>query len=254
MKSAQRIMLCLLVLCIATGITTNRLFGKKKKLPKKVLVFSLTKGYHHASIANGNQFFIALGQQYNFGVDTTTDVTKFNKDTLAKYSAVVWLNTTGDVLNATQQAGFEQYIRSGGGYVGIHAATDTEFDWPWYNSLAGAYFNGHPGPKNVQDGKMITLDKNFPASAHFPDSFQHKDEFYDFKSLKQDSLHFLVRVDEKSYVQGKMGEFHPLAWYHVFDGGRAFYSAFGHTAESFSSPLIMEHFRKGLQWAMGDLR
>jgi type 1 glutamine amidotransferase len=246
-------MLCLLLLWVASDLLAGNSFGQKANRAKRVLIFSLTKGYHHASIANGNQFFMALGQQYGFGVDTTTDATKFNKDTLARYKAVVWLNTTGDVLNVDQQTSFVQYIHAGGGYMGIHAATDTEFDWPWYNSLAGGYFNGHPGPKNVQDGKMITLDKKFPATAHFPDSFQHRDEFYNFKSLKTDSLHFLVRVDEKSYEQGKMGEFHPMAWYHEFEGGRAFYSAFGHTAESFSTPLIMEHFRKGLQWAMGDL-
>lgn len=221
-----------------------------RKQVKRVLIFSLTKGYHHASIAEGTLFFINLGKQDHFMVDTTTDASKFTIDTLQQYNAVIWLSTTGDVLNAAQQEAFQQYIHGGGGYVGIHAASDTEFDWPWYNSLVGAYFNGHPGPKNVQNGKMIRLDKSFPASAHFPDTFYHKDEFYDFKSLKKDSLTFLVSVDERSYEQGKMGDFHPMAWYHTFEGGRAFYSNFGHTPESFSEPLIMEHFRQGLKWVM----
>ena len=247
-------MLCLLLGAATLFSSTQGSGQSKRHTSGRVLVFSLTKGYHHASIATGNQFFMNLGTQGGFGVDTTTDASKFQKDTLAKYKAVVWLSTTGDVLNAVQQAAFEQYIRSGGGYVGIHAAADTEFDWPWYNSLVGGYFSSHPGPKNIQDGKMSTLDKKFPATSHLPDTFHRKDEFYDFKSLKSDSLHFLVSVDEKSYEQGKMGSFHPLAWYRQFDGGRSFYSNFGHTAESFSEPLIAEHFRKGLLWAMGELR
>lgn len=221
---------------------------------KRVLVFSLTKGFHHASIKEGNQFFIDLGRKHAIGIDTTTDATKFNEANLKNYAAVVFLSTTGDVLNPAQQADFERYIQAGGGYFGIHAASDTEYNWPWYNDLMGGYFASHPGGRvsNVQKGKMITLDKNFPASAHFPDTFEKTDEFYDFKSLKKDILKFIVRVDESSYEMGKMGDFHPMAWYHEYDGGKAFYSNFGHTPETFSEPLITEHFWQGLKWVMAD--
>lgn len=246
-------MLCLLVVQVASGFYPSSRH-EITSFRKRVLVFSLTKGFHHNSIVQGNAFFMAAGKANGFDVDTTTDASVFTKENLSKYAAVVWLNTTGDVLNEQQQAAFESYIRSGGNYAGIHAASDTEFDWPWYNSLVGGYFASHPGPKNVQDGKVIKLDKQFSAVSHLPDSFYHKDEFYDFKSLKSDSLHFLLRIDESSYQQGKMGAFHPMSWYHYFDGGRAFYSAFGHTAESFGDPLISEHFLRGLLWAMGDLR
>lgn len=213
---------------------------------KRVLVFSLTKGFHHASIKEGNAFFIHLGSQHGFIADTTTNANDFTAKNLKRYNSVVWLNTTGDVLNSEQQAAFEKYIQGGGGYVGIHAATDTEYDWPWYNALAGAYFSSHP---QIQTAKMLTLDKTFPATAFLSDSFYHKDEFYDFKSLSN-TLHFLIRIDEKSYQGGKMGDFHPMAWYHEFDGGRAFYSNFGHTPESFSDSLITEHFWQGLKWSM----
>ncbi|UTA69650.1 ThuA domain-containing protein [Emticicia sp. 21SJ11W-3] len=222
---------------------------------KKVLVFSLTKGFHHNSIKEGNQFFLDLGKKEGIVVDTTTDATKFNEANLKNYNAVVFLSTTGDVLNPAQQADFERYIQAGGGYFGIHAASDTEYNWPWYNDLMGGYFASHPGGRvsNVQKGKMITLDKTFPASAHFPDTFEKTDEFYDFKSLKKDILKFIVRVDESSYQMGRMGDFHPMAWYHEFDGGKAFYSNFGHTPETFTKePLIAEHFWQGLKWVMAN--
>ncbi len=221
---------------------------------KKVLVFSLTRGFHHNSIKEGNQFFLELGKKQGFGVDTTTNPAKFTEENLKKYNAVVWLSTTGDVLNPAQQADFERYIQAGGGYMGIHSSTDTEYNWPWYNDLVGAYFASHPGGKvsNVQKGKMVTLDKTFPASAHFPETFEKTDEFYDFKSLKKDILKFIVKVDESSYQMGRMGEFHPMAWYHEFDGGKAFYSSYGHTPETFTEPLITEHFWQGLKWAMAE--
>ncbi len=221
---------------------------------KRVLVFSLTRGFHHNSIKEGNDYFRELGKKQGFVVDTTTNPAKFNEENLKKYNAVVWLNTTGDVLNPAQQADFERYIQAGGGYVGIHAASDTEYNWPWYNDLMGGYFASHPGGKvsNVQKGKMITLDKTFPASAHFPETFEKTDEFYDFKSLKKDILKFIVRVDESSYQMGKMGDFHPMAWYHEFDGGKAFYSNYGHTPETFVEPLMTEHFWQGLKWAMAE--
>ena len=221
---------------------------------KRVLVFSLTRGFHHNSIKEGNQFFLELGKKQGFAVDTTTNAAKFTEENLKKYNAVVWLNTTGDVLNPAQQADFERYIQAGGGYIGIHAASDTEYNWAWYNDLMGGYFASHPGGKvsNVQKGTMITLDKTFPASAHFPDTFEKTDEFYDFKSLKKDILKFIVKVDESSYQMGKMGDFHPMAWYHEFDGGKSFYSNYGHTPETFSEPLITEHFWQGLKWAMAE--
>ena len=167
---------------------------------------------------------------------------------------MVFLNTTGDVLSPAQQADFERYIQAGGGYVGIHAASDTEYNWPWYNDLMGGYFASHPGGNvsNVQNGKMIVGDRNHPSTAHLPETFDKKDEFYDFKSLKKDILNFLITVDESTYKKGKMGDFHPMAWYHEFDGGKSFYTNFGHTPETFEEPLMVKHFTEGLKWAMAN--
>ena len=220
---------------------------------KRVLVFSKTAGYHHASIKEGNQFLMDWGKKENVAIDTSTNSDVFTDENLKRYNAVVFLNTTGDVLNPAQQIYFERYIQAGGGYLGIHAASDTEYDWPWYNDLMGGFFNGHPGNPNVQVGKMTVVDKTHASTKHLPETFDKKDEFYSFKSLKKDILHFLITVDEKSYKEGKMGDFHPMSWYHEYDGGKAFYTNFGHTPETFTTETpIMTHITEGLKYVMSE--
>jgi cytochrome c len=226
---------------------------------KRILVFSKTVGFRHTSIKAGKPFFLELGKKQNIQVDTTENAALFTEDNLKKYNAVVFLCTTGDVLDPVQQADFERYIQAGGGFLGIHAAADTEYNWEWYNSLMGGYFAGHPGKPNVQTAKMTVLDKNHPSTAHMPETFDKKDEFYGYKSLKKDILKFLITVDEKTYStappterEGKMGDFHPMAWYHEFDGGKAFYTNFGHTDETFTEPLMGEHFWGGLKYVLAE--
>ncbi len=220
---------------------------------KRVLVFSKTAGFHHNSIKEGNQFFQDWGKKENVAVDTTSNADVFNEENLKRYSAVVFLNTTGNALNPAQEAYFERFIQAGGGYVGIHAASDTEYDWAWYNGLMGGYFNGHPGNPNVQTGKMTVVDKTHASTAHLAETFDKKDEFYNFKSMDKNALHFLITVDEKSYKEGKMGDFHPMSWYHEYDGGKAFYTNFGHTPETFTTETpIMEHIIKGLKYTLAD--
>jgi cytochrome c len=220
---------------------------------KRVLVFAKTAGFYHASIKEGRQFLMDWGKKNNVAVDSTINADNFNEENLKRYTAVVFLNTTGDVLNPAQQAHFERFIQAGGGYVGIHAASDTEYDWPWYNGLMGGFFNGHPSKPNVQVGKMTVLDKKHPSTAHLPETFDKKDEFYNFKSMNKDDLKFLISVDEKSYTEGKMGDFHPMSWHHDYDGGKAFYTNFGHTPETFTTETaIMEHIANGLKSVMAD--
>ncbi len=219
---------------------------------KKVLVFSKTAGFRHASIKEGKEFFQAFGPKEGFAVTLTENSDDFTEENLKNFHAVVFLSTTGDVLNPRQQADFERFIQAGGGYVGIHAASDTEYNWPWYNHLMGGYFASHPGGSvsNVQKGTMYVLDPTHPSTRHLPATFEREDEFYDFKDLKKDILKFLIRVDEKSYQQGKMGDFHPLAWFHEFDGGKSFYTNYGHTPETFTDPAMQKHILEGLKWAM----
>jgi cytochrome c len=216
--------------------------------PMKLLVFSKTKGFRHASIPAGKRAILKLGQEKGFAVDTTEDAGKINEQNLKQYRAVIFLSTTGDILDNAQQADFERYIQSGGGFVGIHSATDTEYDWPWYNKLVGAYFASHPGNPNVQKGSMRVLDKNHPSTKDLPEQFDRTDEFYDFKSYQKDLVKPLITVDEKTYKDGKMGDFHPMSWYHEFDGGKVFYTNFGHTDETFTEDLFLKHLWGGIQY------
>ncbi|MDF2189585.1 ThuA domain-containing protein [Paraflavitalea sp. CAU 1676] len=213
----------------------------------KVLVFCKTAGFHHNSIDEGKLALIKLGEANKFGVDTSTDATVFSKDNLKQYKAVIFLNTTGNILDETQQAAFEQYIRSGGGFVGIHAATDTEYDWPWYGKLVGAYFKSHPA---TQEATLQIVDNKHISTKHLPERWTRKDEWYNYKWMS-DSLHVLITIDENTYTGERMGNTHPMAWYHEFDGGRAFYTELGHTKESFTSDaLYLQHLLGGIQWAM----
>ena len=182
-----------------------------------------------------------------FGVDTTVDAGKFTSKNLKQYAAIVFLNTTGDVLNAGQQATFEQYIKSGGGYVGIHAATDTEYEWPWYGKLAGAYFINHP---KIQMATLNVVNRNTIATKHLPSVWKRKDEWYNFKDISKD-IKVLITIDETSYEGGKNAPNHPMAWYHDFDGGRSFYTELGHVDESYSDPLYLQHLLGGIQYAIG---
>lgn len=222
-------------------------FTAMKKKPR-VLVFSKTKGYHHASITVGAPAIYKLGQENGFDVDTTSDASVFTKKGLKKYAAVVFLSTTGDVLDDQQQQAFENFIRSGKGYVGIHAAADTEYDWPWYNQLAGAYFKSHP---KQQEASLKIVDAANPATSQLPNPWKRKDEWYNYKSI-QNGLHVLINLDEKSYTGGENGDLHPIAWYHDFDGGRSFYTGLGHTDESYTDPLFLGHLLGGIKYAIGS--
>src|SRR5437867_6630381 len=222
--------------------------GAQSQAPR-ILVFSKTAAFRHSSIEPGLAAIRKLGKENGFTVDATEDGGAFTDKNLKRYNAVVFLSTTGDVLDARQQDAFERYIQAGGGWVGIHSATDTEYDWPWYGRLAGAYFNGHPGNPNVRRGTFRVLDKRHPATEGLPDRWEREDEFYNFKSIAPD-IHVLIDIEEKSYEGGTNGDRHPMSWYHTFDGGRAFYTNMGHTDATFSEPLYLRHLLGGLRWAM----
>lgn len=217
---------------------------------QRVLVFSKTEGFRHASIEAGKTALSKMAVEKGFAIDFTEDASQFVTAKLKQYSAVVFLSTTGDVLNPEQQEEFERYIQAGGGYLGIHAAADCEYEWPWYGRLVGAWFLDHPMPNNIQKGKYYVVDKNSFATAGMPDSFERTDEFYSFKNIDP-SIHVLVKIDETSYKGGKNGDNHPMSWYHDFDGGRSFYTNMGHTDETFTEPLFLNHLWAGLHYVMG---
>jgi len=224
--------------------------GQKREGTPKVLVFSKTMGFKHASIPAGMAAISKLGAEHGFAVDTTKNAELFTEDNLKQYSAVIFLSTTGNVLDHYQEAAFERYIQAGGGFVGVHAAADTEYDWGWYNKLVGAYFLSHPA--GTPEADFIIKDKNFIATEFFTDSvWSRADEIYNYKKINPD-VNVIMTVDESSYEGGENGAVHPFAWYHEFDGGRAFYTGAGHTDESYSEELFLKHVLGGIQYAIGD--
>jgi type 1 glutamine amidotransferase len=215
----------------------------------KVLVFSKTTGFRHDSIPAGIAAIRQLGQQNDFAVDATEDDTQFTDATLAQYAAVVFLSSTGDPVGT--QAGkdaFRRYIEHGGGYAGIHAASDSGYDWSWYGQLVGAYFKQHPAQQNAL---VKVEDAVHPSTQGLPAQYTHYDEWYDFRADPRPSVHVLTTVDESSYSGGTMGADHPTTWCHDFDGGRAWYTGMGHTIESFSEPNFLHLLLGGIRTAAG---
>lgn len=223
---------------------------KERQGTPKILIFSKTMGYAHSSIPTGIAAIQKLGLEKGFEVDTTKNAELFTEENLKKYSAIVFLSTTGNVLDHYQEAAFERYIQAGGGFVGVHAATDTEYDWGWYNKLVGAYFLGHP--KGTPEADFIVKDPKFIATNFLADSvWRRKDELYNFRKINQD-VNVVLTVDESSYKGGENGANHPMAWYHDYDGGRAFYTAGGHGNENYSEENFLKHILGGIQYAIGE--
>lgn len=235
-----------LLLFFAVPFIVSTAFSEKKQ--KRILVFSKTAGYRHSSIKAGKEVLLKMGAENKWVVDTTEEAAYFTSNTLKQYDAVVFLNTTGNILNDEQQAAFEKYIQSGKGFAGIHAATDTEYDWPWYCKLAGANFSSHPKQQNAV---LHVTDSTHPSTRHLPRTWQRFDEWYNFKNRNTD-VNVLLTIDEKSYEGGTNGDNHPMSWYHAFDGGKAFYTALGHTDASYTEANFLQHILGGLNYVMGN--
>ncbi len=222
----------------------------------KALLFTKTAGFHHESINEGVEGIRALAERHSFDLEWQVMTNVFSDEGLKKFDVVIFLNTTGDVLNDKEQAAFERYIKNGGGWVGVHAASDTEYDWEWYTKMVGMMFKIHP---SQQTAYLHVEDSNFPGMGRFPKKLLWTDEWYQYQqpALSND-LHFLVSVDEKSYKpyakwgenEGKgMGDFHPMSWYHNYDGGRAFYTGLGHIGAIYSDQTFLDHLYGGIYWA-----
>jgi len=247
MKNGIRVAALLIFVSLLSLTGCNKRSGQPK-----LLVFTKTTGFHHASIADGVKAIYKLGQENDFRVDTTSNAAMFNEDTLKQYAAVVFLSTTDNndiLLNNYEENAFQRYIEAGGGFVGVHAATDGGYHWGWYQRLVGATFNGHP--EEQQNATLHVVDKDNISTKGLPDPWVRKDEWYNFKNLDS-GLHVLLTIDEKSYKGGTNGNNHPMAWYHNYDGGRAWYTALGHTSESYTEPNFLKHLLGGIKYAMDD--
>ncbi|MEV4351198.1 ThuA domain-containing protein [Actinoplanes sp. NPDC049596] len=216
--------------------------------PYDVLVFSKTAGFRHDAIGVGIQTIRDLGAANNFTVTATEDANAFTAANLAQYETVVFLNTTGDVLNATQQTAFEAYIKGGGGFAGVHAAADTEYDWAFYGQLVGAYFHSHPA---IQQVTSRVEDRGHASTAHLPQAWTRTDELYNYRTNPRSSAHVLATLDESTYSGGNMGADHPISWCKTVDSGRSWYTGFGHTQESYADANFRNHLLGGLRYASG---
>lgn len=215
-----------------------------------VLVFSKTAGFRHDSIPAGINAVRQQGSARGFSVDASEDASVFTDESLGKYKVVVFLSTTGDVLNQAQEAAFERFIRRGGGFVGVHSATDTEYDWPFYGALVGAYFAGHP---DIQNATIQIEDAGHPVSASLPRPWTRRDEWYNFRQSPRSRVNVLATLDERTYTGGTMSPDHPIVWSHTYEGGRSFYTALGHTQDSFSEAPFVEHLGRAILWAAGAI-
>jgi type 1 glutamine amidotransferase len=213
-----------------------------------VLVFSKTTGFRHDSIPQGIAAIEALGTEHGFAVDRTEDATRFSDAVLARYKVVVFLSTTGDVLDTGEKAAFERYIRSGGGFVGIHSASDTEYGWPWYGRLVGTWFASHP---QIQRATVHIANPDHPSMKGLPALWERTDEWYNFRNNPRGAVQVLATLDEATYSGGAMGADHPIVWCQEIDAGRSWYTAMGHTEASYAEPLFRLHLLGGIESAAG---
>lgn len=220
----------------------------------RVLLFTKTNGWHHESIHEGVEAMRALADRHVFDVEWHEDPSRFNDANLAKFDVIVFLNTTGDILNDAQQAAMEKFIRAGKGFVGVHSASDTEYGWEWYTKLVGRMFKIHPPTQTAQ---LRFTQNKFPGLELFRESNLWTDEWYDFGPEKITGLNYILAVDESTYnAKAQWGDnktegmgFHPVAWYHDYDGGRSFYTALGHVPAIYKDPAFLNHLYAGLYYA-----
>lgn len=242
MKALLRVTLLWVIFLLPAGAC----MGKESP---RILVFAKTAGFYHSSIPKGMQAIMQVCAAEGILTDTTRDADVFTPENLGKYQAIVFLNTTGDVFNEQQQAAFQAYIRNGGGFVGIHAATDTEYEWPWYNKLVGAYFLSHP---EQQEAVIRVTDRKHMATSMLPEAWKRTDEWYNFRDI-QPGIEVLAYLDETTYSGGKNGEKHPFIWCREFEGGRSFYTGVGHRDDNYDEPLLLRHLLEAIKWA-GKIR
>ncbi len=241
MKILQIITISFLI--TATGHTQDNI---------KVLAFSQIEPgiYHHLSNLNGIALLERLGKKRGWDVDVTHDSGSFNNTRLAQYDVVAFINTTGNILNDTQQFAFEQYIQNGGGYLGTHSAADTEHDWDWYGKMIGGYFKSHP---EVNQVASVNLENNkHPANVLMTETGDILEEWYNYSAniRSKEGFTVLMTVNESTYTGGEMGDDHPITWAHEYSGGRAFYTGLGHIFQK-DHPFLADTIAGGIEWAAG---
>ena len=213
------------------------------------------KGYVHANIADSVAAIQRMGKEKNFAVDTSDDPAVFTDSNLARYTALVFSNSNNEAFATEEQrAAFQHYIHAGHGFVGLHSASGTERDWPYFQQVLGGHFAFHPPQQSFT---VTVADSKFPATKGLPASFDWNDECYFLDRLNPD-IHVVLTTDRTRLQQlGKNTDLAnafpnplPLAWYHTFDNSREFYLALGHNSEYYANPILYGTIERGLLWAM----
>lgn len=244
--------LCLLLASLAPVPAADNVVTSKVDNTPRVLLFSKTPGFRHPSIARGIATIRDLGTAHGFEVEATEDSGAFTSANLARFQAVIFLSVTGDVLNPDQEKAFQDYMENGGGFAGIHGSIfgpkACEDKWTWYGDMFCCAFDNH---SHVQPASVITEDPVHPANTNMPRRWERADEWYNYTGTPRGTAHILATVDESTYSGGKMGKDHPIAWCRQVGKGRMWYTAMGHTAQSFSEPLFQQHLLNGIRLAAG---
>lgn len=239
---------CVFVLaCYLIACTPVLVSGQAANAPK-VLIFSKTKDYRHESTEASIVAITNLCRKHGIAADATEDSEWFTSEKLSAYRAVLFLNSSGDVFNEAQEAALTSYIQSGGGFVGIHGASTTEYDWEWFGRMIGGYFAGHPQPQN---GTLIVHDTTHLSTRNLPRKWNHFEEWYNFRWVDE-NFNVLLSVDESTYQGGRHKDHHPISWYKSFEGGRMFYTALGHGTECYSDQHFLNHVLGGILYAIGE--
>lgn len=213
--------------------------------PDRVLIFTKTAGFRHDAIPTAVATLRTLATDAGMIADHTEDAAAFTPQNLTRYRVVVFASTTGDVLDEAQQAAMEGFIRGGGGFVGVHAAADTEYDWRWYGDLVGAYFLSHP--PGLQTTQVQPEHAGKPVGTRWPIT----DELYNYRRNPRPQVQVIATVDETGYDGGTMGGDHPIAWCRPFDGGRSWYTGLGHDAKVYGDANLVAQLVRGLRYAAG---
>ena len=208
-----------------------------------VLVITETKGWVHDSIESGLKLIQNIGNKNNFNVYHSDNSSVITYKNLKEIKTIIFLNTTEEILTDVEQKVMESFIKSGKGFVGVHAAADTEYNWQWYGKLVGAYYRNHP---EVMNGKILTI--NHKITNHLDSEWEIEDEWYNFDYVNYD-INILLNLDEDSYIGGEHPDYHPITWYHEYDGGRSFYTGLGHTKEVYDDERFIKLLEKGILYA-----
>jgi type 1 glutamine amidotransferase len=245
--SIARVLLGVLALAAAVGLFSSCTQDRPPSVTR-VLVFSKTDGFRHGTIESGLEVLKSIAQEEGYELDHTEDAAHFAPAQLERYDALLFLHTTGDLLTGSQESALREYVEGGGGFVGIHAAADAEYDWPWYGELLGAYFSDHPA---VQEATLHVASHS-SLTEMVPNPWTLTDEWYNFTMVAED-LTVLLTVDESTYSGGTMGEDHPVSWHHPVGAGRSWYTGLGHTESVWGDQDFRAFLAAGIRYAMGLL-